>query len=75
MLSKSYYKRIIVKAVYGEIMDKHKKLATIINKHLPALDNIPSLIEYGRQYKKYDDWTIRDFDKAMAYSMKLRSTI
>ena len=64
------YLKDLLKGEYGDIKKKHKDLARVIKSRNPKLDNIPSLIRYCKVYKKYNNFTYRDFDKALALSTK-----
>ena len=58
-----YYKDIL-KFKYGTITNKHKRLARIAkNKNITEFKDLQQYIE---EFKKYNDWTIRDIDKVHA---------
>lgn len=66
-MEKSYLKDLL-EGGYGDIQKKHKDLAKIIKGRLPELDTIQAIIDYCSEYPKYDNFTFRDFDKALAIS-------
>ena len=58
---------------YGTIRQKHKDLALFIFKRQPELDTVSSVSDYIADKSKYKNWTLRDIDKALAYSTTLSS--
>ena len=62
------YKTKLLNGVYGQIQNKHKELARIIKAK--KLNNYSAISDYIYPYKKYNNWTLRDIDKAIAYANK-----
>lgn len=64
------YLQNLLDGKHGPIIEKHKKLATLIRKQQPTMDSPGSLIRYCSRYKKYNDWSLRDYHLSLAYSTK-----
>jgi len=59
-----YYYKDILKGKYGKILTKHHQLAGVLaSKKIFTFDNAHN---YIHDIKKYDNWSLRDLDKAYA---------
>ena len=58
------YQKRLEAGVYGIITDKHRKLAVYLESK--GITTFEAMRDYCSQYKKYNSWTLRDFDKVSA---------
>jgi hypothetical protein len=61
-LESEKYRRAILSGEYGKILKKHENLALQLKKGA----TYKQVRDYATFYKKYDNWSLRDFDVVVA---------
>ncbi len=64
-MTKRYAQRLMIGA-YGEVKLKHRELGKIFIRR--GIENFTGASYYCKTYMKYDNWTLRDIDKALAFN-------